>query len=80
MAEKKKEKTETDLKNRKQSKINCCVPFLFVTGLCRRGKERGRKSFQIHTFFRPFSRRRVGSRAASGGGAWEDAPPLFMLF
>jgi len=25
-------------------------------------------------------RRRVGSRAASDGGAWEDAPPLFLLF
>jgi hypothetical protein len=25
-------------------------------------------------------RRRVNPRAASDGGAWEDAPPLFMLF
>ena len=30
--------------------------------------------------FRPFSRRRVNPRAASGGGTWEDAPPVFMLF
>jgi len=28
--------------------------------------------------FRPFLRRRVNPRAASSGGAWEDAPPLFI--
>jgi len=27
---------------------------------------------------RPFSQRRVNPRAASDGGAWEDAPPLFL--
>jgi hypothetical protein len=26
-----------------------------------------------------FSRRRVNPRAASGGGAWNNTPPLFLL-
>jgi hypothetical protein len=31
-------------------------------------------------FFWSFQRRRVNPRAASGGGEWEDAPPLFLRF
>jgi len=45
----------------------------------RRKKTEGKKTFQTPGFFWSFQRRRVNPRAASGGGAWEDTPPLFML-
>ena len=43
-------------------------------------KREGKKSIQIPPVSGFFSRRGVNPRAASGGGAWEDASPLFMLF
>jgi len=39
----------------------------------REGKRKGSPPV-----FRPFSRRRVKPRAATGGRAWKDAPPLFL--
>jgi len=41
------------------------------------GEEEGKKTFRISPAVWFFSRRRVNPRAASGGGAWNNAPPLF---
>ena len=38
-------------------------------------KGKGKEVEPDPPIFRPFSPRRVNPRAASGGGAWEDAPP-----
>jgi len=43
----------------------------------RRGREEEKRLSQI-PLFSSCLRRRVNPRAASGGGAWEDAPPLFQ--
>ena len=43
-------------------------------------KGKGKEAEPDPPVFRPFSRWRVNPRAANGGGAWEDAPPLFLRF
>jgi len=43
-------------------------------------KGKGKEAERDPPVFWPFSRRRVNPRAASGGGAWEDALPLFLRF
>jgi len=57
---------ETDLKTENKVKSIVVCVFLFVAGHYPRGKEGGRKLFQIHMFFRLFLQRRV-----SGSGAWK---------
>ena len=42
-------------------------------------KGRGEEAVTDPLVARLFSLRRVNPRAASDGGAWEDAPPLFLL-
>ena len=43
-------------------------------------KGKGKEAEPDPPVFRPFSRWRVNPSAANGGGAWEDAPPLFLRF
>ena len=43
-------------------------------------KGKGKEAELDPPAFRPFSRWRMNPRPASGDGAWEDAPPLFLQF
>jgi hypothetical protein len=46
-----------------------CVSFLVLQVAGGLGGQRGKETFQSPCFFE-----------FSSGGAWKDAPPLFMLF
>jgi len=64
-----------------KTKINClcCVLIVLQVTVChrRRGKGRGEEAAPDAPAAWNFLRLRVGPRAASDGGAWKDAPPLF---
>jgi hypothetical protein len=52
--------------------------FLLLLQVTAGAGRRGEETDLGRPVARPFSQRRVNPRAASDGGAWEDAPPLFL--
>jgi len=63
-------KTENKLESTVLLRLCCFTGHGAAVGAERK---RRRKLFRLTPL------RRVGSRAASDGGTWEDAPPLFLL-
>jgi hypothetical protein len=76
---KRENRRRADLKRgRKNRNFACVFLLLQVMVVVTADRERKRrKTLQAPLFFQVFQRRRVNPRAASSGGSWKDAPPLF---
>ena len=80
--------SEADLKEKREGQIRkpwkkiktvCLLRFFgYFAGHRRREGEEERKQWPTLLLAWVFLRRRVNPRAASGGGTWGDAPPLFL--
>ena len=81
--EKSRSKKKTENKSGPENlKSTALFAFCYVfagdrTLIAGRKLKRG-GSRSTHPVCPGFQQRRVNPRAASGGGAWEDAPPVFM--
>jgi len=74
-------RTEEKCRSKKNKENQLLAAFLFVLQVTAGvGRQGGGRSSRSTGFCHLHRRRRVSPRAASVGGAWEDAPPLFMLF